>query len=103
MSETRRGDDWTEAEVMATVGDYLDMLAAELRGDPYSKTAHRRALLMLLSSGRTEAAVEFKHQNISAVMLELGLPHIQGYRPARNYQRALADEVRRRLALGDHL
>jgi Domain of unknown function (DUF3883) len=99
MVHTARGDDWTDAEVVATVGDYLEMLRAELAGLPYSKSEHRRALLASLSPGRTEAAIEFKHQNISAVMLELGLPNIRGYRPARNYQRALAAELKRRLSI----
>lgn len=80
-----------------TVADYLTMLLTELAGQPYSKAEHRRALLPSRSPERTESAVEFKHQNISAVMAGLGLPHIRGYRPARNCQGALATEVRRRL------
>lgn len=104
MSDTATtGDDWTQDEVILTVGDYLTMLEAELSGASYSKTEHRRRLLQHLSTGRTEAAVEFKHQNISAVMLELGLPYIRGYRPARNYQGALATEVQRRIALDKHV
>lgn len=103
MSDASRGDDWTDAEVRATVADYLQMLQSELAGTSYSKTTHRRDLLKRLSPSRTEAAVEFKHQNISAVMLELGLPNIKGYRPARNYQGSLAAEVRRRLASDGHL
>lgn len=99
MSESgTTSDDWTGDEVAATVGDYLTMLQAEIRGERYSKSEHRRGLMPLLLPGRTEAAVEFKHRNISAVMLELGLPYIRGYRPARNYQGALAMEAQRRLA-----
>jgi Domain of unknown function (DUF3883) len=47
--------------------------------------------------------VEFKHQNISAAMLELGLPYISGYKPMRNYQAALAAEIRRHLEADPHL
>ena len=89
--------DWTAAEVTATVDDYLIMLEAELAGEPYSKTGHRRALLPRLNPVRTESAVEFKHQNISAAMLALGLPYIRGYKPMRNRQAALAAEIQRRL------
>jgi hypothetical protein len=54
--------DWDVAEITATVDDYLAMLAAELAGEPYSKAAHRRALLLRLNPVRTAAAVEFKHR-----------------------------------------
>jgi Domain of unknown function (DUF3883) len=92
------GSDWSDAEVRATVGDYLIMLSAELAGTEYSKAEHRRTLLMSLNPARTEPAVEFKHANISAAMIELGLPYIRGYKPRGNYQAALAGEIRRRLA-----
>ena len=97
------GGDWNAAEITATVDDYLAMLEAELAGEAYSKAAHRRALLPRLSPVRTAAAVEFKHQNISAAMLELGLPYIRGYKPMRNYQAALAAEIQRRLDADPHL
>lgn len=94
---------WDVAEVTATVDDYLAMLEAELAGERYSKAAHRRALLPRLNPVRTAAAVEFKHQNISAAMLDLGLPYIRGYKPRSNYQAALATEIRRRLEAEPHL
>ncbi|HUZ53888.1 MAG TPA: DUF3883 domain-containing protein [Streptosporangiaceae bacterium] len=91
------GAEWSDAEVRATVGDYLAMLAAEAAGEPYSKTEHRRVLLTKLDPRRTRQAVEFKHANVSAAMIELGLPYIRGYKPRGNYQAALATEIRRRL------
>jgi hypothetical protein len=72
------------------------MLAAELRGEPYSKAEHRRRLQALLI-GRTEQAVEFKHANVSAVLNELGYPYIDGYKPRRNYQDLLRDVIIERL------
>lgn len=89
-------DDWSRQEVEATVTDYFAMLRAELRGEPYSKTSHRRALRVLLQS-RSDAAIERKHQNISAILIELGFPYIQGYKPLRNYQRLLLEVVAGRL------
>ncbi len=47
--------------------------------------------------GRTHRSVEFKHQNISAVLDELGLPWIRGYIPKRNYQNAIFDALERYL------
>jgi hypothetical protein len=67
------GTDWTGVEVPATVDDYLAMLTAEAAGQQYSKTVHRRVLRQRLSANRTDAAIEYKHQNISAVMIALGL------------------------------
>jgi Domain of unknown function (DUF3883) len=91
------GEEWTDAEVRATVSDYLVMLAAEAAGESYSKTLHRRALLAELEPGRTQEAVEFKHMNISAAMIDLGLPYIRGYAPHGNYQAELVTELERRL------
>ncbi len=87
-----RPEPWSAAEVTATVASYFGMLQSELAGQPYVKSAARRALLPLLNN-RTESAVEFKYQNISAVLMESGLRPIQGYKPAVNYQGSLAGEV----------
>jgi hypothetical protein len=92
-----RGDEWTPAEVRATVDDYLAMLSAEGAGRPYSKAEHRRALKPKLDPRRTQQAIEYKHANISAVMIGLGLPYIRGYKPYGNYQTELETEIRRRL------
>lgn len=89
--------EWSREEVDATVADYFAMLAAELSGVPYNKTAHRRALIKNLS-GRTEQSIEFKHANISAVLIDLGFPYISGYKPRSNYQSLLHDVVSERLA-----
>jgi hypothetical protein len=89
--------DWSREEVEATVADYFAMLAAELAGVPYSKATHRRALVQALSE-RSEQSVEFKHANISAVLIELGFPYISGYKPRSNYQRLLFEVVADRLA-----
>jgi Domain of unknown function (DUF3883) len=89
--------DWSEAEVAATVRSYLDMLRLEVSGQPYNKSQYRKALLPLLAN-RSESAIEFKHQNISAVLMKLGLRPIRGYQPAQNYQQSLVPEVQRQLA-----
>jgi hypothetical protein len=50
-----------------------------------------------MGGSRSRGSIERKHQNISAVMLQLGLPYIKGYKPLPNIQEALRTEVRRRL------
>ena len=87
--------DWLECEVI--VQDYLEMLNKDLKGVPYSKTDHRNALQSRLNN-RSDGSIEYKHQNISAVMLEIGLPYIPGYKPAFNYQHQLKQAVLARIA-----
>ncbi len=84
--------DWSQIEVEATVADYLHMLVLELSGQSYNKSAHRRALLTKLNS-RSEAAVELKHQNISAILRDLGFPWITGYKPRGHFQALLRNVV----------
>jgi hypothetical protein len=74
------------------------MLADDIAGRPYNKAEHRRALLSLLNK-RSDGSVEFKHQNISAVLKGLGEDWIPGYKPAFNFQTTLVDAVARWLAL----
>lgn len=88
---------WSNAEVAATVRSYLEMLRLEVSGTPYVKSAFRKSLLPLLSN-RSESAVEFKYQNISAVLMKLGLRPIRGYQPAKNYQQSLVPEVQAQLS-----
>jgi hypothetical protein len=85
--------DWSREEVALIVADYFSMPHSELLDQPYSKRDHRRALSPLLNE-RSKGSIEFKHQNISAVMVELGLPYIEGYKPRGNFQALLADGVR---------
>ena len=68
------------------------MLEIELRGGAVNKSEHNRILRKLLNT-RSKGAVEFKHANVSALMIELGLPYIDGYKPRGNYQASLRDEI----------
>jgi hypothetical protein len=83
-----RGHDWTRREVDLIVADYFGMLRAELAGAEYSKADHNRDLRSKLNR-RSKGSVEYKHQNISAVLIGMGLPYIDGYKPAQNYQKAI--------------
>ena len=87
---------WDRIEVEATVADYLHMLVLELSGQNYNKSAHRKKLLSTLNK-RTDGAVERKHQNISAILIELGFPYISGYKPLGNYQQLLREVVEERI------
>ena len=73
---------WTDGELDLIIADYFTMLDHEAASKPYSKAEHNRSLQSYID--RTEGSIEFKHQNISAVLLKLGLPRIAGYVPAAN-------------------
>ena len=90
---TRRN--WSDGEIHAIVDDYFDMLRHEQAGLPYNKSEHRRALMNKI--GRSKGSIESKHMNISAVLAELSLPYINGYKPYSHYQTALFAAVENHL------
>ena len=93
------GDTWSRVECEAIVADYIDMFSRECRREPFNKTEHRRVLQKKLDD-RSDSSIEFKHRNISAILLEEGHVYIRGYRPAKNYQGILREAVVKRLAIG---
>ena len=82
---------WSKEEVILIVNDYFDMFRLELDSIPYNKTSHRKKLIPLLTN--RDKAIEFKHQNISGILANMGLPYIKGYKPLFSYQQLLEDEV----------
>jgi hypothetical protein len=89
----RVGDPWSRREAELAVADYFQMLELEARGEPFSK-AERNAELRRHIDRRSRGSVELKHQNISAILDELGLPFIRGYKPRGNVQELLREVVR---------
>ena len=83
---------WTDTEVELIIADYFSMLSDQSLGKPYNKAQHRKNLLSHLNN-RSEGSIEFKHQNISAVLKNLGQPYIKGYLPRFNYQGILEEKV----------
>lgn len=88
----RIGEDWTVAEVQATVVSYFEMLRLEAAQQRYIKTEFNAQLRQHLR-GRSKASVELKFQNISAVLHGLELPFISGYKPRANAQLLLRQAV----------
>ena len=86
---------WSDREIDVIVRDYFVMLEHEQTGRAFSKTEHRRVLLETLE--RSKKSIEFKHCNISAVMDFLGLLYIAGYKPLKNFQKALFKAVEAQL------
>ena len=86
------GGDWSDAENDQIVACYLDMLIEDLAERPYNKAAYNRALQGKLPS-RSRGAIEWKHQNISAILREMNEDWIPGYKPAVDFQESLIEAV----------
>ena len=76
---------WSIDEINAIVNDYMSMLLQDLKGEKYNKTSHREKLKPQLNN-RTDGSIEFKHQNISAALIDLDYTYIDGYKTIFNYQ-----------------
>jgi hypothetical protein len=94
--EASERQNWTDEELDLIVADYFSMLTDEVVGIPFNKAAHNRLLRSKIV--RSEGSIEFKHQNISAVLQQLGLPRIRGYLPAANYQKTIIPAIDRYLS-----
>lgn len=94
--EPSEGQDWTGEELDLIVSDYFLMLNDEAAGISFNKAQHNRLLKSKID--RSKGSIEFKHQNISAVLQQLGLPRIRGYLPAANYQKAIVAAIDRYLS-----
>lgn len=75
-------ENWSDDELAAAVEAYGEMAGLEAARKPYSKRNIYRNLAKRF--GRTEKAFEYRMQNISAVLNELGRSWIPGLKPAGN-------------------
>ncbi len=75
-------EDWSDAELAAAVEAYNKMAKLEVQRKPYSKRQVYRDLASRFE--RTEKAFEYRMQNISAVLDDLGKNWIPGLKPAGN-------------------
>jgi len=76
--------EWTDAELEAAVKSYLWMLEQEKNGKPYNKSAVNKTLRDGILARRSRGSIEYRMENISAALLELCLPWIEGYKPHGN-------------------
>jgi hypothetical protein len=95
MADGERNEDWTAEELDLIIADYFSMLSAEIRRVSYDKTQHRKALMAQVD--RSDGSIEFKHHNISAVLQQLDLPWINGYKPRAHFQTSIVNAVERYL------
>lgn len=90
---------WSDEEIKTTIDVYFRMLTLELSGESYSKAEFRREVERDVA--RSSAAVEYKFNNVSAVLDDMGAVWIPGYKPLRNVQERLRTVVQERFE-ADH-
>ena len=74
---------WSQDELVAAVEAYLALLKSLEQGHPINKNACYRQLAERFPQ-RSIKAFEYRMQNISYVMQQLGRPWLQGLKPAQN-------------------
>jgi hypothetical protein len=92
MDTTVERTDWSEEDNQIVIDAYFDMLHRDRVGRPFNKAEVNRTVQAQLP-GRTRGSIEYKFQNISAVLDEAGHPYVTGYKPYRNYQESLRELV----------
>ncbi|WP_434709797.1 HNH endonuclease [Pseudomonas sp. R1-1] len=94
MDTKKSNSDWSDVEIQAAVDAYLKMLAREQSSQKFVKTEENRILREGPLAGRTKGSVEFRMQNISTVLVEMGRTRIEGYKPAKNVGANVARSIR---------
>jgi Domain of unknown function (DUF3883) len=82
----RQPTDWTLEECETAAEAYFQCLAKKLRGETYNREAACRDVAAQI--GRSKGAVDYKFQNIDAILLENSLPRMMNA-VAPNVQRLL--------------
>lgn len=98
MDTQKSNTGWTDEELEASVDAYLKMLTLELSDQPFKKSAENRLLREGILRLRSASSIEYRMQNISAVLEQLGLRRITGYMPARNIGVGVSERIRSVLA-----
>lgn len=88
MAET-----WKDSEIDACVRTYLWMRDVEVEGYTPKKTRVREALLAGPMSNRSHGSIEYRFQNISAVLDQHGEDWVKGYKPAKNVGSETASKI----------
>ncbi|MFW9078041.1 HNH endonuclease [Pseudomonas sp. P2757] len=89
---------WSDEELEASVDAYLKMFALEQQNQPFKKADENRLLREGPLSNRSASSVEYRMQNISAVMEELGRSRITGYVSAKNLGSGVSKRIKEILA-----
>lgn len=84
VKTSRAGKNWSRDELRSCVSAYHQLLTFEANGQVANKTQVRNRVLQSELLGRSAGSYEFRMQNISSVLGDLGLKTLEGYKPLRN-------------------
>jgi 5-methylcytosine-specific restriction enzyme A len=76
-------NEWSDEELRASVVAYNNMLSQQERGEKFLKMDVYRRLGKKFN--RTPKAFEYRMQNISAVLADMGRKRVEGLLPAANF------------------
>ncbi|MDD3473446.1 MAG: HNH endonuclease [Syntrophaceae bacterium] len=93
----RNNYDWSAEELLSAIRAYLRMLRNEIQGQPYNKAEINRSLREGILNRRSKSSIEYRMQNISAVLEEICLPGKKGYFPAKNLGPSVRAKIRQLL------
>jgi hypothetical protein len=85
-------NDWNDEELSAAVAAYNKMARCDAERKPYAKRQIYRDLAEQF--GRTEKSFEYRMQNISAVLDDLGEPWVAGLKPAANVGSSVRERIK---------
>lgn len=91
------GRDWSIGQLEAAVDAYERMLRLETAGKSFNKARFNQQLRDGPLRRRTKSAVEYRMQNISAVLQDFGANWIRGYRPADSVGKGVRSNIARLL------
>jgi DNA-binding XRE family transcriptional regulator len=78
--------EWSDEELKSAISAYIQMQRLEIEGKPFTKAEFNRRLRESDSplANRSRGSIEYRMQNISAVLQDAGLPILKGYAPRKN-------------------
>ena len=85
---------WSNDELEASVDAYLKMLSLEQSGQTFRKSVENQLLRDGPLSKRSASSVEYRMQNISAVMEQMGLLRITGYVSAKHLGNGVSSRIK---------
>lgn len=95
MDTPKEKSGWSDQELEASVDAYLKMLGLEQSRQTFKKSVENQLLREGPLSKRSASSVEYRMQNISAVLEQMDLPRINGYRPAKNIGAGISERIRK--------
>lgn len=98
MDTEKEKTGWSDDELEASVDAYLKMMSLEQGGQMFKKSVENQLLREGPLSKRSAASIEYRMQNISAVLEQMDLPRISGYMPAKNIGAGVGQRIRSILA-----